>query len=226
MPTIVEIITAIAQELGVPPILAVADAQVESGLNPLAVGDQGTSFGLFQLHEGGELGNLTPQQAFDPTTNASVALREFALVEQQHPGLDPGWIAALAERPADQPGYAAKVDAAIRQLETQGYPASGLAPSVTGAAQLLGTGPLGLPTPGDVAGGLAAAVQQGMTAAASTIAGAVGTGVGLGANVALTTVGHGLANAATTTFRNAETFAARNLIALVVAAIVVVVLFT
>lgn len=110
-------IAAVAQRLGVDPRLAIATAQVESGLNPGAVGDQGTSFGLFQLHQGGELGSLTPSQAFDPTTNASVALRQFAAVEAAHPGVtDPGTIAALAQRPANPAAYAAAVDKAYGGL--------------------------------------------------------------------------------------------------------------
>lgn len=49
--------------------------QIESGFNPNAVGDQGTSFGLFQLHKGGQLpAGMTAQQAFDPATNASIAM--------------------------------------------------------------------------------------------------------------------------------------------------------
>lgn len=96
---------------GVDPRLALADAQVESGLSPTAVGDQGTSFGLFQLHQGGELGSLSPAQAFDPYTNAQVALSEFAAVARSQPGLDPGALAAAAERPANPGAYATRVDA-------------------------------------------------------------------------------------------------------------------
>ncbi|HEY3923792.1 MAG TPA: transglycosylase SLT domain-containing protein [Acidothermaceae bacterium] len=110
------IIDTTAQALGVPPALAEADAIQESGMNPYAVGDSGTSFGEFQLHEGGELGNLPGTlaqqklEAFDPATNAAVALREMAAVYKQNPNADPGAIAAAAERPANQTAYAAAVD--------------------------------------------------------------------------------------------------------------------
>ncbi len=90
-----------ARVLGVSPRIAVADAIVESGLNPRAVGDQGTSFGLFQLHQGGELGALTKAQAFTPLTNARVALSEFRTVQRSTPSLlrNPGALAATAQRP-------------------------------------------------------------------------------------------------------------------------------
>jgi hypothetical protein len=103
-------IYAAADQNGVPRSLAVAIARVESGLNPRAVGDGGTSFGLYQLHQGGELGSLTPAQAFDPYTNASVSLRQVGAVLRQHPNADPGVIAAMAQRPANQGAYARAVD--------------------------------------------------------------------------------------------------------------------
>lgn len=113
---IVGIIISVAQGFGLDPRIAVADAIAESGLDPKAVGDSGTSFGLYQLHRGGELGNLTPTQAFDPTTNAMVALAVMANVAHQHPGWSPGQIAAAAERPANQTAYAARVDQIYQTL--------------------------------------------------------------------------------------------------------------
>jgi hypothetical protein len=105
-------IEAVAASLGVDPRLALATAQQESGLDPTSVGDDGTSFGLFQLHQGGELGDLTQAQAFDPTTNAETALSVFANVEQANPDItDPGTIAALAQRPQNPTAYAASIDA-------------------------------------------------------------------------------------------------------------------
>lgn len=131
-------IVAVAQQHGVDPRLALADAEQESGLNPSAVGDQGTSFGLYQLHEGGELGALTPQQAFDPATNAGVALGVMGTVASTHPGADPGTIAALAERPANAGAYAASVDRIYNNpnfFPTVGAAGSnGSAPSTTPAA--------------------------------------------------------------------------------------------
>jgi cell wall-associated NlpC family hydrolase len=55
-----------------------AIAHHESGLNPAAVGDQGTSFGLFQLHQGGALPAGTPaSQATNPLWNANFAARQI-----------------------------------------------------------------------------------------------------------------------------------------------------
>lgn len=110
------IIDTVAQAYGVPPALAEATAIQESGLNPYAVGDSGSSFGEYQLHEGGELGNLPGTlaqqklEAFDPTQNADVALRQIAAVYKSNPNADPGAIAAAAQRPANQSAYAAAVD--------------------------------------------------------------------------------------------------------------------
>lgn len=105
-------IIAQAEANGVDPRLALATAQNESGLNPTAVGDGGTSFGLYQLHQGGELGNLTPAQAYVPTTNAAVALSVLGQVVKANPNIgDPGTLAAMAQRPANPGAYASSVDA-------------------------------------------------------------------------------------------------------------------
>jgi hypothetical protein len=45
----------VAAQAGVPDPIWETVAYMESGYNPNAVGDAGTSFGLFQLHEGGQL---------------------------------------------------------------------------------------------------------------------------------------------------------------------------
>lgn len=108
------IVAQVAQQLGIPVGLADALAQLESGWNPNAVGDQGTSFGLFQLHEGGELGNMSPQSVMGSPQgeyqNALTSLSEVAQVMRANPGMDPGMIAALAQRPANEGAYAASID--------------------------------------------------------------------------------------------------------------------
>lgn len=129
--TIDAIVRQVAKALNVDPNLAVATEHVESQGNPTAVGDQGTSFGLFQLHKGGELGNLTPQQAFDPVTNATRALTQIKNVQLAYPNIrDPGQIAAMAQRPADPTEYAKKVDQEylkVAMRQTGGFnPFSGL----------------------------------------------------------------------------------------------------
>ena len=115
-------IVKVARSLGLDPVLALAAAETESEFNPQAVGDNGTSFGLFQLHQGGELdslkGSLAEQkkQAFDPETNARVALAEFQKVVKAHPDWTPGQVAAAAQRPADSAGYAVKVNQFYQEL--------------------------------------------------------------------------------------------------------------
>jgi soluble lytic murein transglycosylase-like protein len=98
-----------AKQKGVDPVTAVATMLTESQGNNKAVGDNGSSFGLFQLHKGGELGNMSQQQAFDPKTNADTALTEMARVQKTR-GLSGGALAAAAQRPANPQQYAQKVN--------------------------------------------------------------------------------------------------------------------
>jgi hypothetical protein len=151
-------IIGVANKKGIDPKLALALAMQEGGgvIQPHGMGDYGrfdksgnfipmnagakgghyTSFGAYQLHESGELGNLTMQQAFDVATNAGVSLSEVASVLHSSPSalaarermlgvgswgsdvskLSPGQIGALAQRPADAAGYAKSMDAYYRQV--------------------------------------------------------------------------------------------------------------
>lgn len=157
-PAVVQAIVTAAKDEGVDPRLALAMAQQESGLNPSAVGDQGTSFGLFQLHQGGELtsAGLDPQAAMDPYTNARVALAQVAQVARQHPDWSPGQIAAAAQRPADQTSYASSVNTLFDSVETGqgtlGWANQALSSTTFGglgtpANQLGGTSPVPVPFP-------------------------------------------------------------------------------
>lgn len=112
---------------------AVASMLVESKGNPEAVGDKGTSFGLFQLHNHGELtegvksGVLRNQtgagaekiagqkDAFDPAKNAEVALTHFKALENHYH--DPGKLAAEAQNPKYHGQYADKVNNLIAQAD-------------------------------------------------------------------------------------------------------------
>lgn len=136
---VVSTITSVAQQLGVDPNLALATAYKESGFNPTAVGDKGSSFGLFQLHRGGELGSLTQQQAFDPSTNARTALSVLANIR----GIgSPGDVAAAAQRPADPAAYAKVVNGyyaaltggSVGTINTTGVPTQG-SPTLYGSAE-------------------------------------------------------------------------------------------
>jgi hypothetical protein len=91
------------------PIFIVSIATLESGLNPYVVGDNYQSFGLFQLNVHGELGKLTPDEAFDPLINTQTALKYIA--KYYTPGLDPGHNAANCQRPKYRELYAMTVNA-------------------------------------------------------------------------------------------------------------------
>lgn len=114
------VVAQVAHQFGIPAEVALAIAQQESGLNPHSVGDNGTSFGLFQLHQGGELGSHSAQWAFDPYNNARQALSVVAHVHAQHPDWDWGTVAAAAQRPADQTGYAQSVNAILGNYQASG----------------------------------------------------------------------------------------------------------
>jgi soluble lytic murein transglycosylase-like protein len=64
-----DLLVMVAETTPVSRELLAALVQWESGWNPNAVGDQGHSRGLGQLHDQGAGADLTPGQAFDPETN-------------------------------------------------------------------------------------------------------------------------------------------------------------
>lgn len=138
--SVAQIVEDVARQYGIPPAVALAIANQESGLNPQSVGDGGTSFGLFQLHEGGELGSHDSSWAFDPRNNAETALRVVASVRAQHPDWSWGQVAAGAQRPADQAGYAVAIDSALGRHAT--YTTSDV-----GVGGDVSSGALGTPQP-------------------------------------------------------------------------------
>lgn len=139
--TIGEIIVAAAYNQGVDPTLALCIAWTESGFNPRAEGDwtrtgnegpfvaagtpgaHATSFGLYQLHEGGELGSLTTIEAFNPITNANTALSHVGAYDKAHPGLTPGELAAQAQGPANPTEYAQVINALYDAVKAGHFPA-------------------------------------------------------------------------------------------------------
>ncbi len=180
---VVSVIVETARKYNVDARTALASGWVESSFNPTAIGDNNSSFGIFQLHRGGELGNLTPQQAFDPKTNAEVALKVFDATDNDT-SLSPGWVAAKSQRPADQTGYAAKVNALYADpnwlsdvpLKPDGtVPWTGTSDlpvvDITNAAPISvhvpipGTGGVDIPSPSDVVGSVAEGFWSGMQAA-------------------------------------------------------------
>ena len=95
-------------QYGVPPDLLVATALQESGGNLNAVGDHGTSFGPYQMHQGGRLTSYhySPQQA----QNADLATKATAEDFSHYKTGNLGTWAARAQRPANAGAYAQHVN--------------------------------------------------------------------------------------------------------------------
>lgn len=116
MANILNLIAEIGSQEGLTPaqIKAMqATSRVESGLDPTAVGDNGTSYGLFQHHVGGA-GGTTHAQAkryLDPVTSITERARQFKRLN-----IRGGRGAAALQRPADPAGYAVKVNNALKGL--------------------------------------------------------------------------------------------------------------
>lgn len=72
---VTQIITDEANRDGIPAWIPLTIALKESSMDPKNVGDKGTSFGLFQLHQGGLApAGMSSDQLFDPATNARIAI--------------------------------------------------------------------------------------------------------------------------------------------------------
>lgn len=108
-------ILAQARRTGADPYTMLATAVVESGLNPQAVGDNGTSYGLYQMHVGGAGGRSHDEARRYLNPSASIENRARAF----RGGAGGEW-AASVQRPADAAGYARKVNAVIAQLRKGG----------------------------------------------------------------------------------------------------------
>lgn len=112
-PTVDAALMNAAMTYNVPPAVMFATAQQESSLDPTAVGDQGTSFGLYQEHEGGELGTIA--NAEDPIYAANLFAQTVSAQKAQNPNATWGQLAAAAQRPANQSSYAASVNSMLGQ---------------------------------------------------------------------------------------------------------------
>lgn len=78
MTSIKSIIDSMANKYGVAPWVAEDIAKLESSFNPNAVGDNGTSFGLYQLHWGGQGTGYTASQLENPNTNADIGIKNMS----------------------------------------------------------------------------------------------------------------------------------------------------
>lgn len=80
---IMALLAPVLARYDVPFTLVQTIIQVESDYNPQALGDNGTSFGLFQLHLGGQADKAIqdghePQDLYDPLLNAQYAMPSIA----------------------------------------------------------------------------------------------------------------------------------------------------
>jgi hypothetical protein len=100
-----------AKATGADPAALLATALQESGARTGAVGDQGTSFGPWQMHRGGALANHNPAWANSYAAALNRA-QEFARL-QVHGGVG----AAAVQRPADRSLYAQGVDKYLAQAK-------------------------------------------------------------------------------------------------------------
>lgn len=107
-------VMAAAAKAHADPYTVAADMLVESNGNSHAVGDHGTSYNLFQEHQGGRL----PGGALGARIRAGDAQAEINWAVPHFKGGSGGAFAAGVQRPADPAGYARRVDQMIAQLKS------------------------------------------------------------------------------------------------------------
>ena len=160
-----EVIRSTARTAAIDPDVALAVARQESGLNPRARGDRrGTygigandpravddfcSFGLFQENVCGGAGETHLQRGgkfsdlFDPIGSTMRFAERYRTAAASFVGASPGRIAAAAQRPYDQEGYARSVDAMLSGPRTEPEPP--IDPLDPGANAAGGTTVIGTP---------------------------------------------------------------------------------
>ncbi len=112
-PSVQTVISQIATYYQIPTCLALAMGWEESKWNVNEVGDNGTSYGIYQLHVGGELGNIPISLAYNPWINALISLGHVSNIYHGNPHQDLGSIAAQAQRPYNPVAYANAIDTYI-----------------------------------------------------------------------------------------------------------------
>jgi hypothetical protein len=144
-----QLITQLARRYGVDPRAALAIASVEGGFHG-SVGDQGTSFGPFQLHEGGALPHGRGAQWANSQAGINYAMQHIAGVSRGLRGRQAvSAISSRFERPANVPGEIAK---AMSRYGNVG--SAGGMPAMMGNAGIQGGGS------GDVSSAIASLIQN------------------------------------------------------------------
>lgn len=120
---VMQIVINEAIKNGIDPLIALALAKAESSLNPNAIGDNGHSVGLFQLHDQGQGAGQSVAQRQDPRHNAGQFLAAHAALYKQlvAEGLAGDQLAATFGRLAEQsdPQFAQRYAVAYRELAAQ-----------------------------------------------------------------------------------------------------------
>lgn len=129
-PIVVKWTQQAAAATGADPVVLLATAIQESGARRGAVGDNGSSFGPWQMHRGGALGSHSPAWANSYATALNRA-KEFARLKV-HGGVG----AAAVQRPADRALYARGVESHLEQARAilGRQPALKATPATPGAA--------------------------------------------------------------------------------------------
>lgn len=108
MPTVDDYLQQAAQDNGVPYSVLNDIAIVESDKNPNSIGDNGTSFGVFQLHQGGGQGDgYTQAQLLNPQINVQLGSKPIAAAykQGQKAGLVGFPLVAYSATNSGHPGY-------------------------------------------------------------------------------------------------------------------------
>ena len=176
-------VSSVAQQYGVPPGIWQDVAFVESGYNPTAIGDNGSSFGLFQLHLGGQADTalsqgFTTQDLLDPTVNAKFAMpsiaRAWSNLKSTFNPNDINWweqFAAQSGHPGGSPGNtvtdatAIKLQSNYLNLPPIGGPVEGIVPPPDVVTQVSDI-------PGQVVAQIGSAVNGAITAVTQDAVGA------------------------------------------------------
>lgn len=149
--SIYDVVHNIAQGMGVPDRLWQSVVQIESGGDPNQVGDAGTSFGLFQLHVGGQAPAGVPtSQLLDPATNARYGLPAIRNAWQSlGPSFNDSvaWWSQFAAQ-SGHPGYDPVLDPKVAEKLKAAYDANNFSFGTPGTPLTSGPGSTKPTTPG------------------------------------------------------------------------------
>lgn len=119
--------------------LLIAIAKQESGLDPTAKGDNGHSWGLYQENDNGRGHGIAIASRQDIRASTLRAIAELRVTQRAHPDADPGQIAILAQRPAEnvRTSYRANINASLRSNQPSATAQRAAAGAQAGAQRAL-----------------------------------------------------------------------------------------